>query len=123
MVQEIIFTKNMEKELKQEETQEQFNKIDNVLKEHEDALEKHPELKSALEEHKTILAVSMMNHWLPRDLGRKLIMLIILIVGISGTMAGNSNWLFILLILPLFSPKIIMRISIIIGYLKGNHKK
>ena len=110
----------MEKELKHEEMQEQFNKIDNVLKEHEVSLEKHPELKSALEEYKTILAVSMMNHWLPRDLGRKLIMLIILIIGISGTMAGNSNWLFILLILPLFSPKIVMRISIIIGYLKGN---
>lgn len=113
----------MEKELSHEEMQEQFNKIDNVLKEHEVALERHPEFKSTLKERKTILAVSMMNHWLPRDLGRRLIMLIILIVGISGAMAGNSNWLFILLILPLFSPKIIMRISIIIGYLKGNHKK
>ena len=113
----------MEKELNHEEMQEQFNKVGGVLKEHEDALKRHPELKSTLEEHQTILAVSMMNHWLPRDLGRKLIMLIILIIGISGAMAGNSNWLFILLILPLFSPKIILRISIIIGYLKGNHKK
>jgi hypothetical protein len=65
----------------------------------------------------------MMNHWLPRDIGRRLIMLVILIVGISGAMAGNSSWLFILLVLPLFSPKIIMRIAIIIGYLKGNNKK
>jgi len=113
----------MEKELNHEEMQEQFNEIDNVLKKHEVALERHPEFKSTLEEHKTILAVSMMNHWLPRDLGRRLIMLVILIIGISGTMAGNSSWLFILLILPVFSPKIIMRISIIIGYLKGNHKK
>ena len=113
----------MEKELNHEEMQEQFNKVDNVLKEHETALNEHPDLKSDLEKHKILLAVSMMNHWLPRDMGRRLIMLVILIVGISGAMAGNSNWLFILLILPLFSPKIIMRISIIIGYLKGNHKK
>jgi len=113
----------MEKELNHEELQEQFDKVGNVLKDHEDALKRHPELKSTLEEHQTILAVSMMNHWLPRDLGRRLIMLIILIIGISGAMAGNTSWLFILLILPLFSPKIILRISIIIGYLKGNHKK
>lgn len=113
----------MEKELNHEELQEQFDKVGNVLKDHEVALQEHPELKSTLEKHQTILAVSMMNHWLPRDLGRRLIMLIILIIGISGAMAGNSNWLFILLILPLFSPKIILRISIIIGYLKGNHKK
>lgn len=113
----------MEKELDHEETQEQFNKVDGVLEEHENALKRHPELKAALEERRTILAVSMMNHWLPKDLGRKLIMLVILIVGISGAMARNSNWLFILLVLPLFSPKIIMRIIIIIGYLKGNHKK
>ena len=113
----------MEKELNHKERQEQFNKVDELLKEHGDALKKYPEIKSTLEEHQTILAVLMMNHWLPRGLGRKLIMLIILIVGISGAMAGNFNWLFILLILPLFSPKIIMRISIIIGYLMGNHKK
>ena len=113
----------MEKELTHEELQEQFNKVDDVLKEHENALNEHPDLKSGLEKHKTLLAVSMMNPWLPRDLGRRLIMLVILIIGISGTMAGDSSWLFILLILPLFSPKIIRRISIIIGYLKGNHKK
>lgn len=35
----------MEKELKHEEMQEKFSKIDNVLKEHEVALEKHPEAK------------------------------------------------------------------------------
>lgn len=113
----------MEKEIKNEEMQKQFNKIGNVLKENEIILEKHPELKSTLEEHQTILVVSMMNHWLPRDLGRKLIMLIILILGISGAIAGKTSWLFILLILPLFSPKIILKISIIVGYLKGNHKK
>ena len=113
----------MEKELSHEEMQEQFNKIDNVLKEHEDVLQKHSELKFVLEKHKTILAISTINHWLPKDLSRKLIMIVILIVGISGAIAGNYNWLFILLILPLFSPKIILKISIIIGYLKGNHKK
>ena len=113
----------MEKELNHEELEEQFNKVDDVLKEHEDTLQKHPEFKSVLEERKTILAVSMMNHWLPRDMGRRLIMLVILIIGISGAMAGNSGWLLILLVLPLFSPKAIMKITIIIGYLKGNHKK
>ena len=111
----------MEKEFSHEDIQNKFNAVDNLLSKEGDNMPK--ELKANLEETKTILAVSLMNHWLPRDLGRKLIMLVILIIGISGTMAGNSNWLFILLILPLFSPKIIMRISIIIGYLKGNHKK
>lgn len=71
----------MEKELTNEEVNDEFNKVDSVLKEHEIALQRHPELKSALEEHKTILAVIAMNHWLPNGLGRKLIMLIILIVG------------------------------------------
>jgi hypothetical protein len=113
----------MEKGLSHEELEEQFNKVDGVLKQHETALNEHPDLKSNLEETKTLLAVSMMNHWLPRDLGRRLIMLVILIIGISGAMAGNSGWLFLLLVLPLFSPKVIMRVAIIIGYLQGNHKK
>lgn len=113
----------MEKEFSHEEMQKQFNKTDSVLREHEDTLQRHPELKSVLEQHKTILAVSMMNYWFPRDLGRRFIMLIILVVGISGAMTENSNWLFVLLMLPMFSPKIILRISIVIGYLKGNHKK
>ena len=111
----------MEKEFSHEDIQNKFNAIDSLLSKESGDMPK--ELKANLEETKTILAVSLMNHWLPRDLGRRLVMLVILIVGISGTMAGNSNWLFILLILPLFSPKIIMRISIIIGYLEGNHKK
>ena len=112
---------NMEKEFSHEDIQKKFNAVNNLLSKEGDNIPK--ELKADLEKTSTILAVSLMNHWLPRDLGRKLIMLVILIVGISGAMAGNSNWLFILLILPLFSPKIILRISIIIGYLKGNHKK
>ena len=110
----------MEEKLTNKEIKEQFNQIDDTLKGNKVSLEKHPELKSALEERKTILAVSIMNHWLPEDLGRKLIMLIILIIGISGAMAGNAKWLFILLLLPFFSPKIVMYIAIIAGKIKGN---
>jgi hypothetical protein len=109
----------MEKEFSHEKLTKQFDALSLLLKNPNLSEEGRKELNNA----QTVIAVNLMNSWLPRDLGRKLIMLVILIVGISGTMAGNSSWLFILLILPLFSPRIVRRISIIIGYLKGNHKK
>ena len=113
----------MEKEPNQEELKKQFNKINGVQKEHEDVLKRHPEFKAAIQEYQTSLAVLMAHSWLPRDLTRRLIMLVVFIVGISGAIAGNYKWLFILLILPFFSPRIILKIAIIIGYLKGNHNK
>jgi 2,3-bisphosphoglycerate-independent phosphoglycerate mutase len=106
----------MKESLTNKEVNEQFNKINEILKKN-DVPE---ELKTSLEEYQTTLAVISANSWLPKGLGRKILMLIILIVGISGAMIGNTHWLFILLILPFFSPKIVMKMAIIIGLLKGN---
>ncbi|MFA5080778.1 MAG: hypothetical protein WC472_04140 [Candidatus Paceibacterota bacterium] len=106
----------MSEELTNKEVGEKLKKINKILK--EDNLPE--DLKDALKETEIALAVLSMNCWLPKDLGRKIIMLVILIIGISGAMAGNTRWLLILLILPFFSPKIIMKLAIIAGRLKGN---
>lgn len=106
----------MKEELTKEEIKKEREKIDELLK--NKSLSET--LKKDLEERKIILAVIEANRWLPIDNGRKISMLIILIIGISGTIAGNPKWLFILLILPFMSPKIIMHIAIVKGIIKGN---
>lgn len=106
----------MKEDLTKEEIKKEYKEINELLK-NTDLLE---EERKALEKRKIILAVIDANRWLPMDNGRKIIMLIILIIGISGVMTGAIKWLFILLILPFFSPKIIMNIAIMVGRIKGN---
>lgn len=106
----------MKEELTKEEIRQEYGEINELLK-NENLLETE---RKSLEERKIILAVIEANRWLPMDNGRKIIMLIILIIGISGAMAGSVKWLLILLILPFFSPKIIMNIAIVVGRIKGN---
>ena len=102
---------------KHAELQAEFDKITELLKKHDAP----NDLRISLEERKTLLAVMLMNHWLPHTFGRRILMLLILIIGISGFVAGKPALLFLLLLLPFFSPKIVMHISILIGKLKGNY--
>lgn len=106
----------MKNELTKEEIRKGYEEINELLK-NESLLETE---RKALEERKIILAVIDANRWLPMDSGRKIIMLIILVIGILGAVAGNGQWLFILLALPFFSPKILMNLLIVFGKIKGN---
>lgn len=107
---------NMKKELTNREIKKQLNDINTILKDKNIS----EELRFSLEERKTTLSVIAMNHWFPRDLTRRIIMLAVLMIGILGSMSGSKYWLFIFLILPFFSPKIVMNVSVIIGFLKGD---
>ena len=92
-----------------QELAEESDKISIFLSEHSNISE---DLKLSLEKRQATIAGILMRHWLPDGLERKFIMLIIFIIGIYGIVIG-SNLFLILLILPLFSPRIVAYLAII----------
>ncbi len=69
---------------------------------------------------KAKLAGVLLSSWLPMDSRRKYIMLIIFFVAICGTLAGIPRFLFLLLILPLFSPRMMGEVVMFFGRIMGN---
>ncbi len=108
----------MEKEPREKEIKEQIEKIDQLLA-NPDLPE---EMSGYLKSSKAMLDVSLNNTWLPRSARRRLIMLAVFILGIMGVIDGDMSWLLLLLV-PIFSPKIVIKTSMLIGYMLGNHKK
>jgi len=78
------------------------------------------EQKKEFSDLKSSISGVLLSSWLPADSGRKYIMLIILFIAICGTLAGIPRFLFLLLILPLFSPRVIGEVVVFFGRIMGN---
>jgi len=79
----------------------------------EEQQEEFPKLKASL-------AGVLMSSWLPADFGRKTIMLVIFLVAVLGAFIANGKFLLLLLLLPLFSPRMMGELMVFIGRMKGN---
>ncbi len=66
------------------------------------------------------LAGVLLSSWLPRDWGRKIIMLIILLLAVFGALKIDVLFLLLLLILPIFSPRMMGGLIMFIGRIMGN---
>ncbi len=97
-------------------------------KQHEaiEKIMKNKELSDVMEKVspgiKGIMAGYLLSHWFPLDLKRRLIMLFIFLVSIIGSLT-NIWFLLLLIILPLFSSRIVGELLILIGKHKNKLRK
>lgn len=74
----------------------------------------------ALEQRKIELAIMETNHWLPADIGRKILIFSIFIFGMIGIMIGSYALALTWLIIPIFSPKMMMKLLVVYGKSRQN---
>jgi hypothetical protein len=78
---------------------------------------------------KATLAGYLCSFWFPRDIGRRIIMVVITIASLTGYFIYNQKWfLLLLLILPMFSPRIVGETLYCLGWCsrafnKGYHSQ
>lgn len=97
-----------------EEARELFKKLSELENKHGGEIPK--DAQKIIDDAKSSLSAIILSSWLPEDWGRKIIMLLIFLV---ATIYGGW-FLFLLIILPLFSPKIVAYIAIFLGRIMGN---
>ena len=73
------------------------------------------EERAELVMHADRLSGLLLSIWFPMGIGRKLIMLVIFLVGIYGLLIGNHYFLFSWVILPMFSPRLVGEIAFLMG--------
>jgi len=79
-----------------------------------------PEEKNKFNELNAQLAGAMLSSWLPADWIRRILMVIIFLVGFYGIFEISSYFLILLILSLLFSPRIVGEIAIFMGKIKGN---
>ena len=65
---------------------------------------------------------SLLSVWLPVDIGRRLIMVILFLIGLYGLMNGNNYFLISWIFLPMFSPRLVGEIAHLMGRFAGGKK-
>jgi hypothetical protein len=73
------------------------------------------EQREELEILQAKLSGGLLSIWFPMGIGRKLIMVVIFLVGIYGLVIGNHYFLFSWIILPMFSPRLMGEVSYFMG--------
>ena len=73
------------------------------------------EQREELEVHSAKLSGVLLSIWFPMGIARKLIMVVIFLVGIYGLVIGNHYFLFSWIILPMFSPRLMGEVSYFMG--------
>jgi len=74
-----------------------------------------PENRAELEKHAASLSGTLMHSWLPVGIGRRLIMLALLLSGCFGLVVGEPMWLLAWGFLIIFSPRAIGELSYFVG--------
>lgn len=82
------------------------NKILKELVEAQKISDLSPEAREKIDKAAGAVAGDQLSDWLPDGWVRKVIMLVILLAGLYGAWRGQHNWLYILLVLPIFSPRL-----------------
>ncbi|MDO8283281.1 MAG: hypothetical protein Q7U10_11785 [Thermodesulfovibrionia bacterium] len=80
------------------------------------------EEKEAFESTSAQIAGLLCRAWFPRDLGRRLIMLLIMIIGFIGLVYDHKLLMLCWLVLPLFSPRLMGEVLFAIGSVKNSGK-
>ena len=90
-----------------------FLKIDETLKNKD--LNLTDEEKAKFEQLKSQLAGAMLSSWLPADSTRKVIMLMLFLIGLYGIIKINILFVLLWLILGFFSPRIVGEVTVFLG--------
>ena len=61
------------------------------------------------------IAGALTHDWLPSDLGRRLIMVILFLIGLYGLMDGDNYFLISWIFLPMFSPRLMGELAHLAG--------
>ncbi len=61
---------------------------------------------------------NIMSSWLPHGVRRKVAMLVITVSSLVGGMVYDLRWLYLLFLLPLFSPRIVGELTVFFGKLR-----
>lgn len=75
--------------------------------------------RAELQHHAAAVAGSLTRPWLPYGVGRRLIMLAIIALGIQQAIVGNYQPLLWWLLLPTFSPRLMDLTSYTVGRIAG----
>ena len=93
------------------EAKKRFEAIDRSLK--NDNLS--PEERKNLGKLHAQLAAVLLHPLIPADWGRRIIMILVFLIGLYGIVGGNPQSIWVWILLPLFSPRIVGKIAYAIG--------
>jgi hypothetical protein len=93
------------------EAKKKLEAIDGSLKKNNLSLEERRNLEKV---HAQLAAV-LLHPLIPADWGRRIIMVLVFLLGLYGVMGGNPQSAWVWIILPLFSPRIVGKIAYAIG--------
>jgi hypothetical protein len=93
------------------ETKKKFEAIDRSLK----GNNLSPEERRNLERLHSQLAGILLQPLIPADWGRRIVMVLIFLIGLYGITQGSSQLVLIWILLPLFSPRMVGKIAYAIG--------
>ncbi|MDD5396519.1 MAG: hypothetical protein PHW24_00475 [Candidatus Moranbacteria bacterium] len=92
-----------------------FLKIDEALKNKD--LNLTDQEKAKFEQLKSQLAGAILSSWLPVDSSRKVMMLVLFLIGLYGIIKINILFVLVWLFLAFFSPRLVGEITIFFGKL------
>lgn len=82
-----------------------------------------PEQRAELELHQTKLAGVLLHPWLPFSWWRRVVMLVLLLLGSLWPLGGSPVWAVAWLAMLLFSPRAMGEIAFLLGRFAGGFKK
>lgn len=80
------------------------------------------EQRAKLELHKAQLAGALLRPWLPFSWGRRVAMLVLLLLGMLWPLGGSAIWSMAWVVMLLFSPRVVGEVAFALGRFSASSK-